>query len=433
MSNAMADTVLVSAPARSRWTLDVETIRQRSLWLMVFAGSFVMFEPSPYELFAILAIVIWMFGGMKLSRELMPVTILIIVYMIGSLITLIPVMTLKGTAIWTAIGWFLAFTGLFYAMVLTERTVERLDAIIRAYIATSVLCAALGIAGYFHAFPGAFDALTLYERAKSTFNDPNVYGPFLVLPVVILIQRIYMDGMKGLGPNIAMILVLLFGLFLSMSRAAWGHVIASILMMTVMTFFAARSSVLRTRILGLCLMGVIGAALALVILLQIPAIQDIFVQRASLDQSYDGGRFGRFGRHWLGFDLALDKPIGIGMLQFGPMFGEDTHNTFLNAFMSYGWMGGIAWPVIVAITLFAGYRNVMRPAPWRHIFICVMATYQIVIFEAWIIDVDHWRHVWLLFGLVWGLAIATERLHRRDPKAVAEYVNGPLYTGRARL
>ena len=52
------------------------------------------------------------------------------------------------------------------------------------------------------------------------------------------------------------------------------------------------------------------------------SIGGLFKERASFDQSYDEGRFGRFGRHILGFELALDLPFGIGPLQFGKIFPE---------------------------------------------------------------------------------------------------------------
>ena len=118
--------------------------------------------------------------------------------------------------------------------------------------------------------------------------------------------------------------------------------------------------------------------------------------------------------------LALDHPVGIGMLQFGPLFGEDTHNSYLNAFMSYGWLGGVTWPAIVISSCIVAWTWCLRPSPWRHQFICVVATFQVVVAEAWVIDIDHWRHVWLLFGLVWGLAIATARYGRAQRVATSQ-------------
>ena len=80
---------------------------------------------------------------------------------------------------------------------------------------------------------------------------------------------------------------------------------------------------------------------AKLILLSFDSIASLFKERASFNQPYDSGRFGRFGRHILGAGMALDYPVGIGPLQFRRFFPEDTHNSFLNAFMSGGWISGI--------------------------------------------------------------------------------------------
>ena len=87
----------------------------------------------------------------------------------------------------------------------------------------------------------------------------------------------------------------------------------------------------------------------------------MFKQRASFDQSYDEGRFGRFGRHILGAEMALDLPFGIGPLQFNRYFPEDTHNSYLNAFMSGGWISGVCYPALVFVTVDHGLSLHLRP------------------------------------------------------------------------
>ncbi len=183
------------------------------------------------------------------------------------------------------------------------------------------------------------------------------------------------------------------------------------------------------RVALLCIFGIGAAALVVMALLSFDTVSKVFAERASLEQSYDLGEFGRFNRHWLGFVLALSKPFGIGMLQFGPLYGEDTHNTYLNAFMSYGWLGGTTWPAIVVLTIVVGWRYCLAPSPWRPVFISIVSTYSFVVCEAWIIDIDHWRHVWLLFGLIWGLAIATARLERQERRPPGRLIHAvdPLY------
>ena len=60
--------------------------------------------------------------------------------------------------------------------------------------------------------------------------------------------------------------------------------------------------------------------------------------------------------------MALDFPTGIEPLQFRRFFPEDTHNSFLNAFMSGGWISGILYPALVFVTAAYGLRNVWRMA-----------------------------------------------------------------------
>jgi hypothetical protein len=411
MTDATAADRAVPREGAARLTIKAETLRRATLWMMVFGGSFTMFEPSPYELLGAVAILTWMVGGLRIHRALVPIIILILIYMSGALVTLIPVMHLPKTMMWTVVGWYLAFTAIFFMMVLSDRTGERLEIIVRAYIASAVLCAIIGVLGYAGVLPGS-DALLLYGRAKSTFEDPNVFAPYLIFPVLVLTQRIYIKGLAASMATVPALLLLLSGIFLSFSRGAWGHLVASLILMTIATISCSRSRRLRTRVLVLCILGGTSIAMLVGVLLSLDTVRELYELRASLDQSYDTGQFGRFGRHWLALLTLLDSPNGIGMLQAPMLFGEDIHNTYINAFLSYGWAGGIVFPVIIALTCVVGWVHCLRPSPWRHIFICLMGTLQVTVLEAWIIDMDHWRHVWLLLGMTWGLAAATARLRR---------------------
>jgi hypothetical protein len=407
MSTALAGLRGFALPLRIR--ASAEGLRRGTLFLMVFGGSIAFMEPGPYEILGLVAIAAWAGGGLTLRREMIPIMMLVILYMTGSLISLLLVLDQPNTTMWTITGWYLAATSLFFMMVLSDRTQERVELIVRAYLATAVTCAAIGVLAYARLMPDS-DAYLLYDRARATFKDPNVFGPFLVFPALVLIQRLYLNGMRGAFWTTVQLLIILSGLFLSFSRGAWGHFVGSVALMTVATLVWSRSHRLKLRIVVLCVVGIVALLVLLGVLLSFDSVSRIFSERASLEQDYDLGQFGRFNRHWLGFVLALSKPLGIGMLEFGPLFGEDTHNSYLNAFMSYGWIGGATWPALVALTLYVGWRHCLVPSPWRPLFICFVSTYSVLICEAWVIDIDHWRHAWLLFGVIWGLAVATKRL-----------------------
>ncbi len=154
-------------------------------------------------------------------------------------------------------------------------------------------------------------------------------------------------------------------------------------------------------------------------LLSFDSIDNLFKERASFNQSYDTGRFGRFGRHALGFQMALDLPLGIGPLQFTRFFPEDTHNSFLNAFMSGGWIAGVCFPALVFITVAMGFKLIFVKVPWQRAYLAVFAAFLGTVGEAFIIDVDHWRHFWMMLGAMWAMNVAAYDFVGRRGQTVA--------------
>ena len=71
--------------------------------------------------------------------------------------------------------------------------------------------------------------------------------------------------------------------------------------------------------------------------------------------------------------------------------------------MAYGWIGGIAWPVLMALTLGRLFPLIFQPRATRGIAIAVFLTLVGHALNALVIDMDHWRHNFLLIGLAWGL------------------------------
>jgi hypothetical protein len=173
----------------------------------------------------------------------------------------------------------------------------------------------------------------------------------------------------------------------------------------------------RSRIVVMTFAAVLAGALLIAILLSFDQIAEMFQQRASLDQSYDEGRFGRFGRHILGADMALDLPFGIGPLQFHHYFPEDTHNSYLNAFMSGGWLSGICYPTLVLATVVLGFRQIFVRTPWQRTYLAIFAAFLGTVGESFIIDTDHWRHFFMMLGAMWGMFAAAQRDRVADDRA----------------
>ncbi len=114
----------------------------------------------------------------------------------------------------------------------------------------------------------------------------------------------------------------------------------------------------------------------------------------------------------------LESPNGLGPLRFPIFFFEDPHNTYVNGFTNFGWLGGLAYFVLIALTLFIGFRHVFERSPWQREAIAIWATLLVHFVQGMQIDTNTWRHFNMMMGLMWGMAAAWTvirwRENRRD-------------------
>ena len=342
----------------------------------------------------------------------MPLLLLLFLLNVGYTIGAIPFLDKSEVANWIATSWYMAVTVIFFAMVVSEDTAARLDMLRRGLIVGAMIASVAGIAGYLNLVPGGHDLLTLYERARGTFKDPNVLGAFLILPSLFVLQSVVSDRFQKSFRSTIALAIMSLAILLAFSRAAWGGLAITAAFMLALMVVTSPSPAQRTRIIVMAVAAVVLVVVLLAVLLSFDSISEMFKQRASFDQSYDEGRFGRFGRHILGAQMALDLPFGIGPLQFHNYFPEDTHNSYLNAFMSGGWLSGICYPALVFVTVITGFRHIFVPVPWQRAYLAIFSAFLGTVGESFIIDTDHWRHFWMMLGAMWGMFVAAQRYSR---------------------
>jgi hypothetical protein len=383
---------------------------QRALvWLVGASGAIVFIEPSPYELMTLTAAILFFATGLRLRLVFMPLLLLLFLVNVGYTISAVPYMEQSEVANWIATSWYMAVTVIFFAMVTSEDTAARLDMLRRGLIVGALIASVTGIAGYFNLVPGGHDLLTLYERARGTFKDPNVLGAFLILPALFALQSVVSDRFGKSFRSAIALGIMALAILLAFSRAAWGGLVITAAFMLALMVLTSQSRKQRSRIVVMAVVAVIVVVALIAVLLSFDSVGEMFRQRANFDQSYDEGRFGRFGRHILGADMALDLPFGIGPLQFHTYFPEDTHNSYLNAFMSGGWITGICYPALVFITVIMGFRHIFVRVPWQRAYLAIFAAFLGTVGESFVIDTDHWRHFWMMLGAMWGMFAAAQR------------------------
>ncbi len=376
----------------------------------VFLSGFVMSEPAPYELLMVVQVAVWFLFGLRISRAVAPLLAFLLVFNVGGILSLTVMQDLGTGPMYLAVSTFLALTSVFYAAIIEDRH-QRLRLIFQAWVAAAMITALLGILGYFHAFPGA-EAFTLYDRAKGAFQDPNVFGPFLIAPALYLMHGLLTGKLSAAPLRVIGLLVIALGVFLSFSRAAWALFLFSAVALVFILLLKERTGAFRLKILLLSLTAVVLLVVAVVIALQFEQVRNLFLDRTTLVKEYDGGHLGRFARHRIGFLMMMEHPLGIGPMVFSNIFPEDEHNIWLKSLTTYGWLGFVSYVAMMAWTLAIGFRFLLRDRPWQPYLMIAWIVIVGHVIIGNVIDTDHWRHFYLLLGIVWGCG-ALEWRHQR--------------------
>jgi hypothetical protein len=400
-----------------------ERILLMVLFVTVLASSVAFIEPSPHDGLMGLLLVVSLIAGVRFDRLLALPLLLLLVWNFGGMLSLLNVPAEEKAIQYTATSVYLAVAALLFACLLARNTMTRLVVMRTAYVTTATVISLAGIAGYFNAFPHAHDLFATFDRALGAFKDPNVFGPFLIWPALIVIERMLT---RHIGiRDLTIVGILLLGLLLSFSRGAWFHFAVSCAVTVALTMLTAPTLRERFRIFGLSAASVGALAAAVVVLLSFPSIGKMFAERAQLIQYYDVGEGGRFELQRLALSVVLSMFNGMGPFEFARVYGLQQHNVYLQAFIVYGWIGGMAYIVLLLATLWIAMRTVLVRTPWQPYLIAAFSAFVGEVLEGFVIDTDHWRHFYLLLGMIWGLAAAT--LNQRQGPSAA--YSGAAYVG----
>jgi len=384
------------------------------VWVTIVASSIVFTEPAPVDALTIGLMILLPVVGLVDAKPMLwaGFAVLLSITACGEISAALARETGIAVSHMTVSFYLVAACFLFAAFVAKEPE-KHTRLILNAYLLTGILAAMCGVAGYLNLFPGAFDLFTRYGRASGPFKDPNVFGPFLVAPLLMSLHLWLVSPFRrGVLPLLAAAL-LAVGILFSFSRGAWAAAAIGLLIYGYVYTITAESNRQRVKLAALVLFGTAALGLILIAALQSDAISDLLEQRATLTQSYDEGPDGRFGGQAKAIGLILENPLGIGSANFTRFYHhEEVHNVYLSMFLNSGWIGGLLFLMTCAVTLIAGLRHAFKRSATSPLFLVAFAALAGNICEGVLIDSDHWRHFYLLLALVWGMMAATPRQAR---------------------
>ena len=379
---------------------------------MIASSWFVVLEPAPYELIFVLVLVLYLAGGMKAHLALAPLILFLLLYNLGGALSVVQVAQNEKALWFSFISIYMAVTSLFFAFAVTNDPSGTMRIVRSGWIVAGVFASITGLTGYFNV-AGMGEAWAPISRAQGTFKDPNVISTFLIPPAMFVIQDILLKRGGWILLKLPALSIICFCLFLAFSRGAWVNFVAAVALMVGLHFVLTQSIAIRGRIFVYTVLGVLAAGLALAFALSFEAVREIFVIRFSLQQSYDVGETGRFGDQLRFLSLLVVSPNGLGPFEYSKIFSGDPHNVYLNAFAAYGWLGGFSYILLAISTIFVGWRTIMSQTPVQVHALAVFCPLLTTILQGVQIDTDHWRHFYLLLGLIWGLYAATLRYEAR--------------------
>jgi hypothetical protein len=242
-------------------------------------------------------------------------------------------------------------------------------------------------------------------RIKGFFKDPNVLGPFLIFPLLVLIfapNRIDIKMIWRLG-----IIPMFVVLFMTYSRASLGGFVISLFaFIFIKSLFGASWS-------GFIASFLLAIAFILVVSTQFELIDNIFSEfeifRARMVlHGYDQGRFYDIGN---ALYLGAGTLFGLGPASYESMFNAlSPHNLFVAKLVDGGWVPAliISWfmfyPIWMALKMFFKRRD--------DIFLvlcCVLLAHFVM---AMVINSHHWRHLLLLCAIIFAMP---ESYYSRQP------------------
>jgi O-antigen ligase len=144
-------------------------------------------------------------------------------------------------------------------------------------------------------------------------------------------------------------------------------------------------------------------AVGVISIASLPALEDMIEKRANLVNSYDIRDGGRFDTQVQLIKNIFDNPIGHGPDRTIAIDHHAPHNVYVKVFSENGWLGGVAWLAFTTLTLIAGLKCCLVVSPLQKHLIIVYSVVLATAAESIIIDTLHWRHYFLMLGVLWGL------------------------------
>jgi O-antigen ligase len=364
----------------------------------------IVVEPAPAD-FVFLVVIAMTIATGRFRASVPPVAIMALGgFMALSLLSAVEVVDYRAAAFYLGISMYLALAALWLSGFVNSARRARIVA--GGYLAAAVTSAALGVLALVAPLPGG-ELFVSAGRVHALFEDPNVFGPFLVPIALILLEDLLTPRLFAMRPLLkaSLIGMLVLGVVLSYSRGAWINLlIGSVVLLAVLGLRRGGGrKVVQVALLASLVAGVV------VLIVSATGSTSFLLERAHL-QEYDSGRF---AGQVAGIESAERYPLGIGPGQFESYASISAHSMYVRAFAEQGLPGLIVLTALLVSIVAAAIGNA---AAGRETYgigsAALLGALCGILVNSAVIDTLHWRHFWIVVALIWAGWARRRRLLR---------------------
>ncbi len=392
------------------------------LWLQLALSSILFIEPAPYDVIGISLIGMCFLIGLKVPASIRTGFVLLGVFILANLVACLtvadPMITIKSLAIrlYMVISWF------FFVCLIYENPKPVYETIWNGYIIAAVISTLVGALGFYEVIP-YLEQFVEFGRVRAFFKDPNVYGPFLV--PVALYAFCKLETARGIKMVFysGLFLFISYGILLGFSRGSWINYILATILYTGFRFRTYQSALEINRllkILGLVLLVLVGF---IIYVTSTDKISEMLEIRFHV-QHYDTMHGGRLSNQLLILNTALTHPLGVGAYLSEILFFRAPHNIYLHVLIESGWIGALAFYSFLVVTINKAYKFCLQPSSIQRSYAVTLVCTIGILVQSFFIDSTHWRHMYLLFAMLWGPALFWEDevkgVHRYKDQGIVE-------------
>jgi hypothetical protein len=370
-------------------------------------------QPAPVDV--VFAILIAATYAARHAQPRVPtfIAIPVALYTLVSILSMVNATDFHRAVIFEATTIYLIALGLWLSWAFTHELWVKVA--MKTYIIVAAISGLLGPLALYLPFPGRSYLTFGTERAEGLFKDPNVYSAFLVPAAIILLEELTTPRLLNWRRSR---LLLAFGLcsigvVVAFSRAAWLNYGIAVTVLLVVQ--ASRQGGLKRAVRSVSLL-VVGGVAGLAVL-YLSGSLTFLLQRSHL-QSYDQARFANQSS---AIDDMTRHVFGYGPGQSEVKLALSTHSYFARAAFEQGLIGFLTLTMILVGTLYCAYVLARRSLDIHGVgTAALLGIWLGQAVNCFFIDTMHWRHLWILAGLIWcGYAMLTGRQTAQPDHRVA--------------